>query len=74
MGELEGNAFAATKRNALSKKGNTNPRRAFNQQAAVELTPEAISWLDERLERSFDTYGQISKAELATLDWPTIKL
>jgi hypothetical protein len=74
MQELGANSFAPTKRNALARQGNTNPRTAFNQQAAVELTPEAISWLNERVDQSLATNGKISPAELAKLDWPKIKL
>ena len=74
MQELGSNSFAPTKRNALARQGNTNPRTAFNQQAAVELTPEAISWLNERVDQTLATNGKISPAELAKLDWPKIKL
>ena len=74
MEKLGSNSFASTKRNALARRGNTNPRMAFNQQAAVELTPEAISWLNKRVDEAFATNGKISQAELAKLDWPKIKL
>lgn len=74
MDELGSDSFASTNRHALAGQGNTNPRKAFNQQAAVELTPLAVSWLDARLEQSFSKHGKISPDVLATLDWPTVKL
>jgi hypothetical protein len=74
MEELGSDSFASTRRHALAGKGNTNPRSAFNQQAAVELTPMAIAWLDERLNQSFAENGEISPDVLATLDWPKVKL
>jgi hypothetical protein len=73
MDELGSDAFASTQRHALEGKGNTNPRTAFSQQAQVELTSEAISWLEGRLQRCFDRDGKISPDELAMLDWPKIK-
>jgi len=72
MDDLKEHSFAATERNARRGSGNTNPRSAFNQQAAVELTPMAIAWLTERINQSFANNGKISPAELAKLDWPTI--
>jgi hypothetical protein len=74
MSELGADAFASTKRNALAGQGNTNPRTALMQKAAVELTPMAISWMNDRLDRSFANNGKISQDELAKLDWPNIKL
>jgi hypothetical protein len=40
MEELGAYAFAPTKRNFKRGKGNINPRKAYNQQAAVELSEE----------------------------------
>jgi len=57
-------AFASTERNAAAGSGNTNPRRAFRQQAAVELTPEAAKWLDRRLDRAFAQHGKVTDDEL----------
>ena len=70
MEELGPNSFASTKRHLLAGVGNTNPRSAYNQQAAVELTPEAITWLIGRLDYCFARHGRISRAELDKLDWP----
>ena len=64
------NSFASTKRHGLNGLGNTNPRSAFNQQPAVELTPEAMVWLNQRLDSCFERHGKISPDALAKLDWP----
>ena len=65
------NAFVATQRNAPGKAGNRNPRLAYRQQPAVELTTQAAEWLSEALERQFNLHGRISQVELDALDWPT---
>jgi hypothetical protein len=70
MAALGSDAFARTQENAASGIGNTNPRRAYMQQAAVELTPQAISWINERLERAYETYGKLSPAILRRLEQP----
>lgn len=64
-------AFAPTQRNAEKNEGgNTNPKRAYLRQPSVELTPQAATWLNERLEQSYVVYGKLSPALLAQLDWP----
>ena len=70
MQELGPHSFSSTQRNLKAGHGNTNPRAAYRQQAAVELTQEAISWLNCRLEECFALHGKISPAVLAKLDWP----
>ena len=72
MEELGASCFEATKRNAASGIGNTNPRRAYLQQAAVELSPEGQVWLAARLQTAFDKHGVVPNAELAGLDWPNV--
>ena len=74
MNALGSNSFAPTKRHSLSGRGNTNPQASLMQKAAMELTPEAIAWLDRSLERCFRKHGQIPPSELDKLDWPKIKL
>jgi PLD-like domain len=74
MAELGSDSFAPTQRHAAANQGNTDPQAALMQKAAMELTSEAIAWLNERLDQSFEVNGRISKAELAKLDWPTMKL
>ncbi len=68
MDALGSDAFTATQRNAASGIGNTNPRRAFQQQAAVELSSRAFAWLNERLTHTFERHGTIAPARLAVLD------
>ena len=72
MDTLGADSFAPTQRNALSGKGNTDPRRAYQQQAAVELSAEGYSWLSERLQAAFDTNGKVARDTLEQLDWPTL--
>lgn len=72
MDTFKADSFASTQRNDRQGGGNTDPRKAFQQQAAVELTPEAIRWLNERLEEAFSTCGKLSPANLEMLDWPVL--
>ena len=72
MNSLGVNAFASTQRNAARGVGNTNPRRAYLQQAAVELSPEGLSWLGERLQAAFDEHGMVPNDTLDQLDWPVL--
>jgi hypothetical protein len=74
MNDLGSNAFESTKRNAALGAGNTNPRNAYRQQAAVALSSEAYHWLNSRLEVLFETFGKIPSVELDRLDWPEIKI
>jgi hypothetical protein len=72
MAALGSDSFASTQRHALDGDGNTNPRAAFRQQAAVELSPEARAWMNARLERTFEEHGRVPQDALSGLDWPTI--
>jgi hypothetical protein len=67
------NAFTSTQRNAANRFGNMNPRQAYRQKPAVELTPEAHAWLNQELEAAFILYGKLSASELASLDWPLLR-
>jgi hypothetical protein len=68
---LKSNAYASNQRRAADGKGNTDPRRAYRQMPAVQLSPEAISWLNDRLEAAFARHGVLS-SELKQLDWPQV--
>ncbi len=68
MGELGANAFASTKRNALAGKGNTDPHKAYRQQAAVELSDEGFNWLDERLNAALSLHGKVPDKKLRAID------
>ena len=70
MDTLEAYSFASTQRNATHRRGNTNPRYAYRQQAAVELSAEGHSWLSERLQVAFEVHGKVSQDSLDELDWP----
>ena len=67
MNDLSSESFAPTKRNVARGEGNTNPRRAFGQQAAVELSYEGSRWLNSRLEMAFEAHGKIAQDELRAL-------
>ena len=70
MDSLNADSFASTQRNATRGKGNTNPRHAYRQQAAVELSDEGFFWLSQRLQAAFEAHGRVSKGSLKELDWP----
>jgi hypothetical protein len=72
MGALGANSFAPTQRNVARGEGNTDPRRAYQQQVAVELSAESIAWLGERLQAAFDRHGKVPQDDLEKLDWPRI--
>ena len=72
MDTLKAQAFAATRRNATAGAGNTDPRQAYRQQAAVELTSPGARWLHDRLEAAFARHGKVAPAQLAELDWPMV--
>jgi hypothetical protein len=72
MGDLGANSFAPTKRNASRGEGNTDPRSAYKQQAAVELSGEGMAWLGERLQAAFDRHGKVPQDDLDKLDWPAL--
>lgn len=72
MDTLGADSFAPTQRNVARGEGNTNPRRAYLQQAAVELSAEGFSWLGERLQAAFDKHGTVPQDTLHQLDWPVL--
>jgi len=57
---------------AAKGQGNTDPRRAYRQQAAVELTSQGADWLTTQLETAFARHGRIAPTQLAGLDWPKV--
>jgi len=72
MDTLGADSFAPTQRNTLRGEGNTDPRKAYRQQAAVELSAEGFSWLGERLQAAFDEHGMVPQDTLDQLDWPVL--
>ena len=67
MDELSSDSFASTKRNAARGEGNANPRRAYGQLAAAELSHEGSLWLNNQLETAFEAHGKIPQDELKGL-------
>lgn len=72
MDTLGAESFAPTQRHTLRGEGNTDPRKAYRQQAAVELSAEGFSWLGERLQAAFDEHGMVPQDTLDQLDWPLL--
>ena len=70
MDTLGKDSFVSTQRRANRGVASVNPRRAYGQHPAVELSPEGYFWLNEQLQKSFDLHGKISEERLAQLDWP----
>lgn len=68
METLGSDAFASTARNAAAGAGNVDPRRAYRQQAQVELTPEAEAWLQQRLEKRLEAIGRVPNEFLNGVD------
>jgi len=72
MDALGANSFLPTQRNTSLGHGNTNPRKAYRQQAAVELSRQGWLWLAERLQSAFDAHGLVPRDTLDALDWPVL--
>jgi hypothetical protein len=70
MDELKYFAFAPTFRNFQEGEGNLDPRASIKQKAAIELTPMAYHWINDRLEAAFRRHGKMSQRTLDQLDWP----
>jgi hypothetical protein len=68
MNALGASSFATTKRNMALGQGNTDPRRAYLRQPAVELSAEGLSWANEQLQAAFDRHGRVPQATLDQLD------
>jgi len=69
---LGADSFVPTQRNASRREGNIDPRRAYRQQAAVELSNKGRVWLSGRLQAAFDEHGTVPQDILDKLDWPTL--
>lgn len=72
MDTLGSDSFASTQRNVAHGDGNTNPRRAYSQQPAVELSSKGFSWLGDQLQAVFDEHGMVPLDDLNKLDWPVL--
>jgi hypothetical protein len=74
MHELGPYAFGPTLENLEAGVGNTNPRRAYGQAAAIRLSSHGLKWMNDELEAAFQTYGKQTPAQLMKLDWPDMQL
>ena len=72
MKTLNEKSFATTKRNAARGEGNTDPKKAYMQQPAVELSSEGLMWLNERLQSAFEIHGTVPRAKINKLYWPDL--
>ena len=72
MKTLGSDSFTSTQRNAAGGAGNMDPRRAYMQHPAVELTSQGLSWLGERLQAAFAEHGKVPQDTLDELGWPTL--
>jgi hypothetical protein len=72
MDALGPDSFLTTQRNAAKGSGNTDPRRAYRQQPAVELSNDGLRWLSDRLQSAFDRHGKVPQDALDDLDWPAL--
>lgn len=72
MSTLGADAFLPTQRNKARGEGSTDPRKAYRQQAAVELSHEGLAWLSGRLQAAFDEHGKVPQDTLDGLDWPVL--
>lgn len=69
MDTLKADSFSSTQRNKGVRGANRNPRMAYRQRAAVELTNQARVWLSRRVEAAFRRHGILDLTS-AKLDWP----
>lgn len=76
---LGANSFRSTQENAAwnsanprSRRKNIDPTRAYRQQPAVQLSPQGTAWINERLERAFRRFGELTASNLTDLDWPNV--
>ena len=70
MDTLSADSFVSTQRKAARGEVNINPKFAYRQQAAVELSAKGLWWLSERLQAAFAAHGKVSSDRLEKLDWP----
>lgn len=72
MDALSTDSFRSTQRNAARGVGNTDPRKAYRQKAAVELSSAGLAWVSKQLQSAFDAHGTVPQDTLDGLDWPVI--
>lgn len=72
MDVLGSDIFVSTQCNVARRQGNTNPRRAYLQQAAVQLSLQGRSLLVAEFEAATNRFGALAPEGLKTLDWPEV--
>jgi hypothetical protein len=72
MADLGPLCFATAKRRVELGELGVDPRRAYGQQPAVELSPEGTAWIAERLAMAFQQRGLLQPASMDRLDWPRL--
>lgn len=70
MDKFNHSSFTATLQNKAKGIGNTNPRKAYMQQASVRLTSDSSQWLNSKLSKQMATFGKINLSIVKDLDWP----
>ena len=61
-------SFVSTMKHHEAGTGNTNPRKAYNQQAAVQLTHESAEWLMGKVKNKLEYNGEIAASELLQIE------
>lgn len=61
-------SFISTLRNKIIGVGNTNPKTAYSQQPAVELTEDSADWLMKKLNSKLAYHGHISRKILSEIE------
>lgn len=68
MAKLEFDAFHSTQQNKAKGKGNTDPRKAYSQQAGVRLTQEGFEWVNTKLQQAINKNGKVPHYELNRIE------
>lgn len=67
MTKLGPSSFVSTKERYQRGERNIRLRATYARKAQVQLTPEAIAWLNDQLDRCFEQHGKISQEALSDL-------
>lgn len=70
MDKFNHSSFTSTLNNKAKGVGNTNPRKAYMQQASVRLTSDSSEWLNTQLSNRMDKLGKIQLSKAKNIDWP----
>lgn len=67
MNKFDSSSFVSTAKHKIAGKGNSNPKTAYSQQAAVKLTKESATWLLDKVNDRLQKVGRISYQRLSNL-------